>query len=105
MLGVDGLDAETVSRLAAGRCGGPPRRRQLLIAHAAPQLAGSLAACAPGEVVGPWSEAERHRVLLVDGKRPPALATPALHDAAIDERLAEVLNREGAGRLERPLAL
>ena len=55
MLGVDGLDAETVSRLAAGRCGGPPRQRQLLIAHAAPQLASSLAACAPGEVVGPWS--------------------------------------------------
>jgi hypothetical protein len=105
MLGVDGLDAETVSRLGAGRCPGPPRLRHLLIADAPPELAGALAACAPGEVVGPWSEADRHRVLLVDGKRPPALGTPALRDAAIDERLAEVLNREGAGRLERPLAV
>ncbi|MFZ0043588.1 MAG: hypothetical protein WAK93_19930 [Solirubrobacteraceae bacterium] len=102
---VDGLDVESVIRLAGERCPGAPRPRELLIADAPPELGGVIAAALPGEVVGPWPDGDRHRLLLVAAKRPPSLETSSLRETAIAERLADVLRHHGAGRLERPLAL
>jgi hypothetical protein len=105
LLIADRVGVEGVARLGASRSVGPPRASRLLIADAAPELAGAIVAAQPGEVVGPWPEAGGHRLLLVEAKQPPTLEAPSLREMAIAERLAEALNRHGAGRVERPLAL
>jgi hypothetical protein len=65
------------------------------------QIAGALAAVAPGEVAAPWLQDGQWNVLVVSAKTPPSAEDPVLRERAVDELLAGVLRREAAGRVRR----
>jgi hypothetical protein len=105
LIAEDGLEPTAVAALSGVRAAAPPRQRELLIAEAPLAISGMLAAAAPGEVVGPWPVEDRWRLLLVQAKQPPSLELPALRALALEERLRIALDRHGAGRVRRLLAL
>ena len=90
---------------AAERAHADIRERRLTLDRA-PAAAGELlVAAAPGEVVGPWLEGDRWRVMLVTDKSPPALDHPELRERAARELLRDALDRTLAGRVTWPTAL
>jgi hypothetical protein len=90
-------DGETPAQVA-DRADVPVAERRLLVDEAPPALGVALAAAAVGEVIGPWEEAGRWRVLHLRAKTPPSAERPALRERAIEELLRERTRRHAAGR-------
>jgi hypothetical protein len=93
----DGLPLREV----AGRAGVAVRARSLYLEDAPADVAAALAAALPGEVVGPWHEGARWRVLVLIEKTPPSADDDALLERAVDELLLDALEAHRAGRSER----
>jgi hypothetical protein len=90
-------DGETPAEVA-DRADVPVAERRLLVDEAPPALGVALAAAAVGEVIGPWEEAGRWRVLHLRTKTPPSPERPSLRERAIEELLKERTRRHAAGR-------
>jgi hypothetical protein len=93
----DGLGVEEVSAVA----GTAAVAESLYLDEVPEQIAGVLAAVAPGEVATPWLQDEAWNVLLVSAKTTPSPDDPVLRERATDELLAHVLRRQAAGRAGR----
>ncbi len=76
-----------------------------LVGAASPAVAGALASAAPGELVGPWEQDGRWRVLVVTGKVAPHADDPELRARAARELREDALARLSAGRVRRHVAL
>ena len=72
---------------------------------APPEVVGALVSAVPGDLVGPWADGGRWRVVVVDAKLPPAANDPSTHARASQELLAEAIDRLAAGQVERLVAL
>lgn len=93
----DGLTLTDV----ALRAGVPVHPRTVYLDDVPTDASAAFAAAAPGEVVGPWHQDERWRVLVLMEKKGPTLDDATLTQRATDELLAAVLQRHRAGRSER----
>lgn len=94
------VDGETPDQVAQ-RAEAAVLDRRLLVDQAPPQLAVSFAACAEGEVIGPWEQDGCWHVMRLRNKVLPSADNEALRTRAIDELLAERLERHAAGRTTR----
>jgi hypothetical protein len=101
LLADDGLSPSEV----ALRAGTDVRERSLYLDEAPAQLAGTFAAAAPGQPVGPWREGDCWNVLMLHSKSRPSLEDPVLRERAVEELLREVIERHAAGRTERHCVL
>jgi hypothetical protein len=90
-------DGETPGDVA-GRAEVAVAERRLLAAEAPAALEVSFAAAAVGEVVGPWEEGGRWRVMQVRAKTPPSAANASLRERAIEELVQERTARHATGR-------
>ena len=79
--------------------------RRMMLGAVSVDAAAALVACIPGEVAGPWREADGWRLLLVDSKRRPSAGDPELRQLAKQELLRGVLDQTLAGRASWPQAL
>lgn len=79
--------------------------RRLLLEAVSVDAAAALVASVPGEVAGPWREADGWRLLLVDSKRRPSVGDPGLRELAKQELLRGALDQTLAGRASWPQAL
>lgn len=93
----DGLSLAEV----AERAGAAPRARTVYLQDVPADATAAFAAAAPGEVVGPWLQDERWRVLVLADKTPPTGADAELARRAAAELLEGVLERHRAGRSGR----
>jgi len=66
-----------------------------------PELAGLLAATAPGELVGPLAGDWGWRLLRMRERTPPAVSDPVLRERAHGEIVGDALERHLAGRVRR----
>jgi hypothetical protein len=94
LIGDDGLGVDLVGAIA----GAVVTVESFYLDEVPEQVAGSLAATAPGEVALPWSADGAWRVLVVGSKTPPSAEDPLLRERATDELLIDVLRRQAAGR-------
>jgi len=79
-----------------------PVLRRLEIRDAPGGIGPSLLAARDGDLVGPWREGERWRVLQVTARRDPeSAADDSLRSRARDELLVEMVERLGAGKAVR----
>jgi hypothetical protein len=90
-------DGETPAEVSE-RAEVPVVERRILVDEAPGALGVALAAAAVGEVVGPWEEAGRWRVLHLRAKTPPSPERPWLRERATEELLRERTRRHAAGR-------
>ncbi|MGO9959497.1 MAG: hypothetical protein ACLP50_26570 [Solirubrobacteraceae bacterium] len=90
----DGLAAEEVGLIA----GSVVSAESVYLDEVPRQIAGILAATAPGEASPPWLQDDEWHVLVVGSKTAPSVQDPVLRERAADELLAEVLRRHAAGR-------
>jgi hypothetical protein len=89
----DGQGVEEVSAIA----GAVATEDSVYLYEVPEQIAGALAATAPGEVAAPWLQDEEWNVLLVVAKVAPSIEDPFLRERAADELLAAVLRRQSSG--------
>jgi hypothetical protein len=93
-------DGEALAHVA-GTLGLEPARRAVELGNAPSGLGAELLAAREGDIVGPWSEQERWRVLEIDGHfRPEDAADDRLRARARDELLSELVDRLAAGKGE-----
>lgn len=93
----DGLALDAV----AVRAGAPVQARSAYLEDLPAEAIAAFAAAAPGEVVGPWLQDARWRVLVLKEKTPPTAEDATLRQRAAEELLGVVLERHQAGRSER----
>jgi hypothetical protein len=89
----------------AERAGVAAAHRHLVLDGVTAEANSALVATAPGEVAGPWLEAEQWRVVLVTAKEPPSPQEPVMRERAIQELMRDALDRTLAGRVIWPQAL
>lgn len=94
------VDGETPAQVAQ-RAEVAVLDRRLLVDQAPPRLAVSFAASAEGEVIGPWEQDGCWHVMRLRGKVKPSADDARLRERAIDELLAERIERHAAGRTTR----
>jgi hypothetical protein len=97
----DGLSLGEVAELA----GTALHERRLVLDHVPAEATAALVAAAPGELAGPWPEADRWRIFLVSAKERPSVQVPELRERAAREVLRDILDRTLAGNTTWPLAL
>lgn len=90
----DGLGADAVAAIA----GVAVTTESMYLDQVSGQVAGALAAAAPGEVCAPWLQDGEWNVLEVSTKTVPSAEDPVLRERATEELLAEALRRQAAGR-------
>jgi hypothetical protein len=90
-------DGETPAEVA-DRAEVAVAERRLLVGEAPPAHEVSFAAAAVGEVVGPWQEDGRWRVMQLRAKTPPSPDNPSLRELAIEELVLERTTRHAIGR-------
>lgn len=74
-----------------------PAARAIELGRAPDGVGADLLAAAPGDLVGPWHEGERWRVLSVDRRDDP-MGSPGARDRAREEVLEELIERFSAGK-------
>jgi hypothetical protein len=94
LISEDGLDVEQVCAIA----GTVAAADSLYLDEVPEQVAGALAATAPGEISAPWLQEAQWNVLVVSAKTTPSSEDPVLRERASEELLADVLRRQAAGR-------
>lgn len=92
----DGLTLAEV----AERAGTVTRERSVYLEEVPEDATAAFAAAAPGEVIGPWLQEARWRVLVLREKVPPSAEDTVLTQRATDELLRGILERHRAGRSE-----
>jgi hypothetical protein len=90
----DGLGADAVAAIA----GVAVTTESMYLEQVPGQVAGALAAAAPGEVCAPWLQDGGWNVLAVSAKTAPSAEDPVLRERATEELLAEALRRQADGR-------
>lgn len=89
-------DGATLAQVA-GELGLEPAQRELELGAAPAELSSELLAAGKGDLIGPWSERERWRVLEIDGRFEPE-SSAAGRVRAREELLSELLERMAAGK-------
>lgn len=98
-------DSEALAHVA-GTLGMAPVRRAVELGDAPPGLGAALLAAREGDLVGPWSEQQRWRVLEIDGHfRAEEAPDDTLRERARNELLSELVERLAAGKGEILAAL
>jgi hypothetical protein len=97
----DGSDLAEVARMLSMQ----PDSRSLELGSAPEAIAPELTIARPGDLVGPWSEDERWRVLQLTERREPEAADEVVRSRARAEVLSELLERLAAGKVVRHAAL
>jgi hypothetical protein len=91
-------DGEALAQVA-GTLGVAPVRRAVELGDALPGLGAELLAAREGDLVGPWSERQRWRVLEIDGHfHTDDLPDDGLRERARNELLNELVERLAAGK-------
>jgi hypothetical protein len=98
------VDGESPVEVAA-RAGVTVIDRRFLVGDAPAGAKVSFAAAAVGEVLGPWEQDGRWRVMRLGAKVPPSAQDESLRERAIDELLKDAIDRYAAGRTTQHAAL
>jgi hypothetical protein len=89
-------DGGTLAQVA-GTLGLEPVHRELELGAAPAELSSELLAAGKGDLIGPWSEQQRWRVLEIDRRVEPESSADG-RVRAREQLLSELLERLGAGK-------